>query len=423
VNSLEKAVLASILMDGSLIHRVRSLGLIDAHFGSIPNKRIWQAMNSLTKDGQAIDMLTLVARLGQLRTFDVAGGHAYLSQLDLDLPDPSLIADYVAGVVSSAVGRKVHDVGKEISGIPIGGTEEMLTKMQIKTREAIDLANSQLRVTTAEAAIDNLVIALEDGLEQGMSTGFHGLDLSLGGVRPGNLIVLAGRPGMGKTSLAVNMAHHQVRNLGRRAGFFSLEMSAQELMVRMLAAETGIPITKIRVSALGAEDWDAIVKARARIAEYPLFIEDSGGITIEELASKSAEMVMSSEVDILYVDYLQLMASERGSGNRTEAVSEISRQMKKTAKDLGVPIIAVSQLSRETEKRTNKRPILSDLRESGSIEQDADAVIFVFRHGYYKVVDTTNGLTDLIIAKNRSGPTGQTCVQWYPTTNEFRNME
>jgi replicative DNA helicase len=425
MNSLEKAVLATILMDGSLIHRARALGLIEAHFGGIANKRIWSAMCGLASDGHDIDMLTLVGRLEQMKTFDTVGGHAYLQTLDLDMPDPSRLADYVTGVINAAVGRKVTDVGKEISVIPQHGgtTEEVLAKMQVKVREALDLANSQLRVTTAETAIDELVIKLEDGIDQGMSTGFHGLDLSLGGVRPGNLIVLAGRPGMGKTSLAVNMAHHQVRTLEKRAGFFSLEMSAQELMVRLLAAETGIPVTKIRVSALGQEDWDAIVRARRRIATYPLFIEDSGGITVDELASKATEMVMANQVDIIYVDYLQLMASERGSGNRTEAVSEISRQLKKTAKDLKVPIVAVSQLSRETEKRTNKRPMLSDLRESGSIEQDADAVVFVFRPGYYKTIDTTNGQTDLIIAKNRSGPTGQTCVRWNAGTNEFRNME
>jgi replicative DNA helicase len=202
---------------------------------------------------------------------------------------------------------------------------------------------------------------------------------------------------------------------------FSLEMSSQELALMFLSRESGIPRQKLKLGALGKEEWLAIAKARSALAQRPLIIEDSGALTVGQIAAKAKELKNTKGIDIIYIDYLQLMSSDMRSSNRTEQVSEISRGLKLLAKDLDVPIVALSQVNRKNEDRMDKRPGLQDLRESGSLEQDADSVLFVYRDGYYKTVDTTHGAAEIIVAKNRSGPTGRSNVVWEPECSVFRN--
>ena len=425
MSETERAVLGVVMNSPQEFHNARALGLVPEHFGTIRNKRIWKAFVAMSNEGVGIDLITVRARLEEEGALDLVGGIAYLSGLDMDLPDPGHLKDYVDAVKAASIRRKVVEVGKHFTVLPEGvySTNELMGGVHKQIHEIVTLADGGTKITSGAEAINDLVEQLEDGVELGLKTGYDGLDIKIGGVRPGNFVVLAGRPAMGKTALALNIAHIQMSGEApSRVGIFSLEMSAAELATRLLAAESRVPLGKIRMGALGQEDWNSIAAARSKISKYPLLIEDSGGLTLEELVSKARELHNVQGLDIIFIDYIQLMSSGRRSDSRQDEVSQITRGLKMLAKDLGIPIIAVSQLSREVEKRRDKRPQLSDLRESGSIEQDADVVIFVFRPGYYKKVDNTNGVTELIMAKNRSGPAGTVQVVWDPTLGRFLNQ-
>lgn len=424
MSDTEKAVLGVILNQPELLHSARAMGLSDDHFGSLRHKKIWRAMVGMANSSSPIDMITMKAWLEAEGSLELVGGAGYLSQLDLDMPDPSNMEAYVDAVKASAVRRKVIDVGKSLTRVPDGSysTNELLEQVHKNVQEVVDLADTGAIITSGEDAINDLVERLEDGVDLGIKSGYDGLDLKLGGMRAGNLIIIAGRPGMGKTAFALNMSSVQMcMNPGKRVAVFSLEMSSEELVSRLLSSESGVPLGKIRMGAIGDNDWRAIAKARTRIAQFPLFIEDSGGITLQQLISKARELHNVHGLDIIYVDYLQLMGSGMKAENRTQELSQITRGLKMLAKDLRIPVVALSQLSREVERRNNKRPQLADLRESGSIEQDADAVAFLYRPGYYKTVDNTNGLTELILAKNRSGPPGTINLIWEPNVGRFLN--
>ena len=424
MSQTEKAILALTLEDPSLFHRARSLGLTGKHFGSIQNRLIWSAAEEMVREQIPIDLITMRDFLTQKRSIDKVGGITYLSTLDLELPDPGHLPAYVDAVKALAVERVVSDVGKRFQRIPETGlsTDQILEAVQSGVRDIIVTSEGTMRVTRMDSAVNTLVEMLEDGIDPGLPTGYHSLDALLGGLRPGNLIIIAGRPGMGKTSLATNMMTTQAES-GSEAGMFSLEMSSHELAMRMLAAKSKVPHQKIKMGALGAEEWKAIAAARASIATLPIVIEDSGGLDIDKLAAKATELRNMHNLSVIYVDYIQLMSAGAGqrSGNRVQEISDITRGLKNLARELQIPIVALSQLSRKVEERGDKRPKLADLRDSGSIEQDADAVVFVYRSGYYKRFDNTNGDTEIIVAKNRSGPPGTVNLVWDHQTSRFLN--
>ena len=422
----EQAVLGCIIIEPTKVHEAISLGLGEEHFGSLANKRIWRSMKVLAHERIQIDPITLADNLSSVGSLDVVGGHSYISILDNALPDPASLAEYIKVIRGDALRRKVGQLGRSISNLPSRTftNEQLLSEIHKQVSETANLVESGVRVRKAADLIEDLVSRMEsDEPNNGIKSGYPILDMLLGGYRPGNLIVIAGRPGMGKTSFAMNQAHIQMTRYNKRVGFFSLEMSGEELIVKVLSAETGIPVSKIRVGALGDSEWERVRAAKSAISSFPLFIEDSGGLSTSQLAAKARELANSEGLDVIYVDYLQLMQSERRAGNRTEEVSQISRDLKTLAKELGIPIIAMSQLNRAVESRPDKRPQLSDLRESGSIEQDADSVMFVFRPGVYDAIDTTGGETELILAKNRSGPTGNIPLVWRAATNQFQSKD
>jgi len=385
---------------------------------------IWSAAEEMVREQIPIDLITMRDFLTQKKSIDKVGGITYLSTLDLELPDPGHLPAYVDAVKALAVERVVSDVGKRFQRIPETGlsTDQILEAVQSGVRDIIVTSEGTMRVTRMDSAVNTLVEMLEDGIDPGLPTGYHSLDALLGGLRPGNLIIIAGRPGMGKTSLATNMMTTQAES-GSEAGMFSLEMSSHELAMRMLAAKSKVPHQKIKMGALGAEEWKAIAAARASIATLPIVIEDSGGLDIDKLAAKATELRNMHNLSVIYVDYIQLMSAGAGqrSGNRVQEISDITRGLKNLARELQIPIVALSQLSRKVEERGDKRPKLADLRDSGSIEQDADAVVFVYRSGYYKRFDNTNGDTEIIVAKNRSGPPGTVNLVWDHQTSRFLN--
>ena len=428
MNETERAVLGCVLNKPDLLYKARAMGLTERHFGTYSNRLTYNAMLELMKSGADVDLISVRDYLGAQKKIDAVGGTAYLAQLDYDLPDPSSFTTYVDAVRAGGLRRAVSEAGKLMMKLPedVISPQELMGAVHDTLRDVNHLAEGHMRVTSGSDAIHALVEDLEEGTSDGISTGYHGLDQALSGIRPGNLILIAGRPGMGKTSLAMCMARNQMtQEEPITPCVFSLEMSSQELAMMLLSAESGIPRQKLKMGALGKEEWTKIVRSGKEIEKRPLVIEDSGSLTIDDLSAKARELRNTQSIDIIYIDYLQLMSGRRYSKNRTEEVSEISRGLKQLAKELEIPIIALSQLSRKNEERADRRPVLSDLRDSGSLEQDADAVIFLYRAGYYKIMagkdDTTKGVTELNIAKNRSGPAGRSTVVWEPQTTTFRN--
>jgi len=405
------------------MHDALGGGISPKHFGSLANAKIFEIMVEMVRSETPIDLITLRDALGARGHLTSVGDVAYLSSLDLDLPAVGHFDSYVDSVRSAGVRRRVVSAGKAMARIPDGTftTDQLMTEMHKQVQEVVAMAEGSMRITTAQQAIDELCHQLDEGWDPGIPTHYTSLDVQLSGLRPGNLVVIAARPGMGKTSLAINMAHQQLAADDKQVLFFSLEMSSEEVAIRLLTAETEIPAQKIKVGALGQSEWREIHEARRSIGKFPLLIEDSCGVSIDQLSSKAREIQNVKGVDIIYVDYLQLMGGVSKSANRQEEVSAISRGLKVLAKELDVPIVAMSQLNRAVEGRPDKRPRLSDLRESGSIEQDADSVIMIYRKGYYQEVDTTNGLTQLLIEKNRHGPTGTVNLVWQPETQQFLN--
>jgi len=398
-------------------------GISWRHFGSIANAKIYETMVDMARAETPLDLITLRDALSTRGHLSTVGDMAYLTSLDLDLPDTRHFSTYVDSVRSAGVRRRVVSAGKDLTRIPEGtfSTDQLLAELHKQVQDVVAMAEGSMRITTAQSAIDDLCHQLDEGWDPGIPTHYTSLDVQLSGLRPGNFVVIAARPGMGKTSLAINMAHQQMAEEDGSVLFFSLEMSSEEVATRLLTAETAIPQQKIKVGALGAAEWKSIHEARRTIGKFNLFIEDSGGLSLDQLASKAREIQNVKGVDIIYVDYLQLMGGLSKSANRQEEVSAISRGLKVLAKELNVPVVAMSQLNRSVEGRTNKRPRLADLRESGAIEQDADAVIMIYRKGYYQEVDTTNGVTQLLIEKNRHGPTGTVNLVWQPETQQFLN--
>jgi replicative DNA helicase len=396
--------------------------LAPSHFASTRNRLIYEAMSEMSHSGTPIDIITLRDALATRGKLEACGGEGYLAGLGVDLPDPARVTVYAKAVRDNAVSRKIYELAGNLRTMKETGTyslEQLMTKLGTSYEEIVKSASTGERTVTAADAINTLVEHIEDGWVPGIPTGFADLDDMTYGLGDGRLYVLAGRPGMGKTALICNMLRHVCDTCRRTAVMFSMEMGAEELMMRMLSDYTTIPIQRLKEGTLQQEEWDRVAQARREIATWNLRIEDAGSLTPAQLASRSKRIAFEmGDLDVIFVDYLQLM-SDPPSGNRNEEVSRITRKLKLLAKDQDVPVVIASQLSRKVEGRVGHRPNLADLRDSGSIEQDADLVGFVYRPGYYKTHDDTFGETELIISKNRSGPPGTVKVFWQPQFTRF----
>jgi replicative DNA helicase len=257
----------------------------------------------------------------------------------------------------------------------------------------------------------------------GIPTGFTDIDKLLGGLQRSDMIILAGRPSMGKTGLALSFGHNAAKKYGQRVAFFSLEMSNEQIVQRLIAAETGIDSQRLRRGEIADEEWGRFVKATSDLAETNLFIDDTPSISALEMRTKARRLHAEFGLDLLVVDYLQLMRGDYRSENRVQEISSISRSLKALARELNVPVLALSQLSRGVESRTDKRPILSDLRDSGAIEQDADVVIFIYRDEMYNENTERKNIADIIVAKHRNGPTGSVALYFKKELAQFREAE
>ena len=425
----ERAVLAAMLLDASVLPVV-SGRLREEDFYLDRHRVLYAAVLSLQDGDGVVDVRTLQARLEQQGRLEAAGGLAYLAGLDLDLPDLGRVDSYVEIIKERSVRRRLISASQEIIRDCLDGglnAQEALGRAEQAVlglgEEAIQKGFVQLSAVLHET--------LEDLEERpgstliGVPTGFVDFDRITHGLNRGNLIVIAGRPGMGKTSFALNVCQHVALREGRPVGIFSLEMSAQELGLRVLCSEADVPFSRLRSGHLSQKQWSRIIQTTRQVGEGPLYIDDSPNPSLLEVASKARRLKAERGLELLVLDYLQLMQAGGRYENRNLEIAAISRGLKQLAKELELPVIALSQLSRNPERRgSDHRPQLSDLRESGSIEQDADLVAFLYREELYKPDDPeVEGLAEVLIAKHRNGETGKIELAFLGETTTFKNLD
>ncbi len=425
----ERAVLAAILLDPVLISLV-SGRLTHTDFYLERHQLLYQAMVDLQEEGTGIDLRTLQAKLEQQNLLPKVGGLAYIASLDVDLPDLGRTDSYVEIVKERSVRRRLIQTSGEIIRNCLDGGLEAAAALG-RAEQAI-LGLSEEAIQRGFASITHILEETLEELEErpgsaiiGVPSGFIDFDRMTHGLNKGNLIIIAGRPGMGKTSFALNVAQNVAIRERRTVGVFSLEMSQQELALRVLCSEADIPFSSLRSHHLSQGQWNQVMQTVRTMAGSPLFIDDSPNPTLLEIGSKARRLKAEKGLELLIIDYLQLMQAGGRYENRNLEIGAISRGLKQLAKELAVPVIALSQLSRQPERRgSDHRPQLSDLRESGSIEQDADLVAFVYRDEVYNRDDPENhGLAELIVSKHRNGETGVVDLVFLGEITSFRNRD
>ena len=408
--------------------------LIPDDFYKPANKIVFKTMLSLFKKGEPIDATTMVSALTNQGQIKEIGGINYVVELVNSTPTSKNVEHYAKLVKEKATLRKViADLSESLSSAYQGDVSisDIISKTE---KSMLDISNQNTGTGFRNVAdiLDTHMQIVEtrsqtDGFVTGLSTGFVGLDKVTTGLHEGNLIILAARPAMGKTALALNIAKHVATMERKPAVIFSLEMGAEELIERMVASEGMVPGYHLKTGNLSTDEWKRLVHAQSNLYDVPIFVDDTAGIRISDIRSKARKLSQEmGGLGIIIIDYLQLITGSKRE-NRQQIVSEISRELKILAKDLRVPVIALSQLSRSVEQRQDKRPMLSDLRESGSIEQDADIVAFLYRDAYYQKEQAdsqeANNVTELILEKNRHGSLGTVKLYFHKEYTKFSSVE
>jgi replicative DNA helicase len=428
-NEAERTVLGAVLVDNASFNSAAEI-LTRDDFYREAHRRIFEAMAALAERSQPIDTVTLRDELVRSQALEAVGGAAYLAGLVDGLPRITNVEQWSRIIKEKAVLRNLIHASNRIAQSCYEGEEEVATLLDRAEKAIFDIAERRIRqgfvalrdiVKESFRTIDHL--SQSKDLVTGLSTGFVDLDERTSGLQKGDLIVVAARPAMGKTSLCLNVAQNASHKTGETVGVFSLEMSKEQLVLRMLCSDARVDAHKLRTGNLGEKDWARLAKAYADLSSSKIFIDDSATVTPLEMKAKCRRLKAEHGLALVIVDYLQLMTGSARVENRQQEIASISRSLKGLAKELDCPVIALSQLSRAPEARTEKRPQLSDLRESGAIEQDADVVMFIFREEEYKPTDENRGLAEIIIGKQRNGPTGSLRLAFIKEFTRFENYE
>ncbi|PIQ26415.1 replicative DNA helicase [bacterium (Candidatus Blackallbacteria) CG17_big_fil_post_rev_8_21_14_2_50_48_46] len=431
----EVAVLGGMLLDSEALARV--IEIIQPDYFYLPaHTLIYEQIRNLFSHGQPVDILSLADSLKSQDALEKAGGTSYLLSLVNSIPTTANIEYYARIIERNAILRKLIRAGTEIVSLGYQTDETDIGVLLNKAEQKIfevgqhrlgqGLEHIQPTLWMLFENLENVYNNPELLNETRLKTGILDMDTLLGGgFNPSDLVILAARPAMGKTSLAINFATHMAIENKKPVAVFSLEMSKEQLITRMLCAEAAMNSRSLRNGSLHADEWHTLSNAIARLSEAPIFIDDSSMITPAEIRAKARRLKAEHhELGLIVIDYLQLMDSGVSSrdDNRVQELSKISRSMKQLARELSVPVIGLSQLSRAVESRTNKRPMLSDLRESGAIEQDADIVLFIYRDEYYNPDSNDKNVAEILIAKHRNGPTGTVRVYFDKELTKFGNL-
>jgi replicative DNA helicase len=426
----EEALLGSLLIDPEAIFDVAAF-LRPAAFFRERNRWIYQAILALNERREPVDLITLTDELRRREQLDEVGGEAAIIGLLNTVPTSINAGSYGRIVEAAALRRQLIAAASTIANLAYEQDEDI--NIVVDRAEQALFSVSEDRTTRDLVPVKEIARSYLDRIEElnlrgddviGVPTSFTDLDRLLGGLNKSDLIIIAARPGMGKTALQMGIGLQAARRYGKRVAIFSLEMSGEQLVQRMIASETRIDSQRLRRGDLREEEWPIFYEAIGRISETKLFIDDTPSITPMQLRTKCRRLYAEHGLDLVLIDYLQLMQTERAQSNRVQEISEISRALKGLARELDIPVVAASQLSRAVEQRQDKRPQLSDLRDSGSIEQDADIVLFIYRDDYYHPETSERpNIAEVNIAKHRNGPTAMVDLYWHAQLATFRNLQ
>ncbi|MDO4868404.1 MAG: replicative DNA helicase [bacterium] len=425
----EKSLLGAILIDEEVLIDVAEI-VKPIDFYDKRHAIIYGGIIRLFEKHSPVDLLTLTDELSKKNELDSVGGASYLSELTNHVPTAAHAKSYAEIVSQAAVRRRLIKASSDISELAFNEDLTVPELLGQSEAELFGVSDTSLKndLTSIEDILDQSFERIDElfrnkGQLRGIRTGYRDLDNITAGLQRSNLIILAARPAMGKTTLVTNLAYNVATIEKKPVLFFSLEMSKEQLIDRMLADAAGVDSWNIQTGNLSEEDFSKLSDAMGEMAEAPIYIDDTPGITALELRTKARRLAHDGELGLIVIDYLQLLEPTTKTGNRVQEVSEISRSLKLIARELNVPVIALSQLSRQVESREDKRPQLADLRESGSIEQDADIVMFIYREAYYNPETERENITDLIIAKHRQGTVGTIELYFHPERLRFMSLD
>ena len=426
----EQAVLGSMLTDKDAVNAAIET-LKDDAFYRDDNRIIYQAIINLYSKSEPIDIITLKDELESMDKFEQVGGYEYLASLPDKVPTTANVQKYIKIVEEKAILRNLIKVANQIIELGYSPTEDVEDIMDSAEKKIFDIMQSknQKGYTPIKDVLVESFTKLEELYNRkqhitGVPTGFVELDYKTAGLHGSELILVAARPAMGKTAFALNIAANAALRGNAPVAIFSLEMSKDQLVNRILCSEAMVDSNKVRTGKLEEDDWVKLAGAIGPLSESEIYIDDTPGISVMEIRTKCRKLKMEKNIGLVVIDYLQLVqGSNKRVGSREQEISEISRSLKILAKELNVPVIALSQLSRAVEQRPDHRPMLSDLRESGAIEQDADIVMFLYRDDYYNKESEKKDIAEVIIAKQRGGSTGTVELLWMGNYTKFVNLE
>lgn len=425
----EQSVLGSLLIDRDAILRIAPF-LRAEDFYRESHAQIYQAILDLFERREPADFVTLCDTLERRGVLEAVGGPGYVASLINAVPTSIHVEHYARIVELAALRRRLIDAAGQIARLAYEedrDIDEVIDRAEAAIFEVTERRESKDLVSIKRLLADyyDRIEYLQQHREEmvGLPSGFIDLDRLLGGLQRSDLIIIAGRPGMGKTSFGLTIAQQAALKHKAVVAFFTLEMSGEQLVQRMISAETGIDSRRLMVGDIHDLEWDRFVKASGDLSEALIFVDDTPSPSPLEIRSKCRRLAAEYDLDLVIIDYMQLMAAGVRTENRQQEISYISRSLKGLARELRVPVIALSQLSRAVEARQDKRPILSDLRESGSIEQDADVVMFIYRDEVYDELTDRRNIADIIVAKHRNGPTGQVALRFAKEQTKFMDLE
>jgi replicative DNA helicase len=426
----ERAVLGAVLLEPGCLGRCQEDGLSADDFVQPAHRSIFAAFLDLSRADTAVDHVTVAGRLEALGKLETVGGYSFLAGLSAGVPSVANLPHYIKTLKERSLQRKLLDVAGSVRDNVLGGDQDGEQVLESTERALFELRGTGR--DTGLRHVRDLVDRVYESTRQradnksvvtGLATGFQDLDVLLSGLQKGDLVILAARPSMGKTAFSLNIATHATLRMGAVCAYFSLEMSREQIVARVMSSEARVSGSRFRTGDLRNDDWSSVMATIEPVAGAPFWIDDETGLTVSKVLARCRRLqAEQGRLGLVVVDYLQLMNSEYREDSREQVIASISRGLKSLARELEVPVIALSQLNRGVEQRADKRPIMSDLRESGAIEQDADVIMFLYRDEVYKATPENKGLAELLVRKHRNGAIGEVHLFWHAEFARFDNL-